>query len=86
MNRNLREMTGYPEPGGHSRKSAESCRDKAQALIQSAIGKPAGNERSLLERSAAAWSMRAEQLQRSETRKAAGLAGSKAKIGSGKPL
>jgi hypothetical protein len=62
------------EPSGPTKRvtvtddSAESCRAKANALLQAAIDKPLGEERALLERSAAAWSMRADQLYRSEAR------------------
>ena len=48
--------------------TAEYCRAKAHDLVQAAINRPPGDERLLLERSAAAWSMRAEQLNRRETR------------------
>ena len=49
-------------------ETAEYCRAKAHDLVQAAIDKSIENERSLLERSAAAWAMRADQLQRSEAR------------------
>jgi hypothetical protein len=47
---------------------ADYCRAKAHDLIEAAIDKPIGNERALLERSAAGWAMRAEQLHRSDAR------------------
>jgi hypothetical protein len=56
-----------------ARESAENCRAKAHDLVRTAIEKPFGEERSLLERSAAAWSMRADLLQRQEIRLTAEL-------------
>ena len=52
-------------------ETAEYCRAKAHDLVQAALDRATGNERSLLERNAAAWAMRADQLQRSERRLAA---------------
>lgn len=46
----------------------EYCRTKAHDLVRAALGTAMGNERALLERSAAAWSMRADQLQRGKAR------------------
>ena len=46
----------------HKRDTAEACREKATSNLALAINMPNGNERLVLERSAAAWSMRAEQL------------------------
>lgn len=56
-----------------ARESAENCRAKAHDLVRTAIDKPFGEVRSLLERSAAAWSMRADLLQRQEIRLTAEL-------------
>jgi hypothetical protein len=52
-------------------ETAEYCRAKAHDLVQAALDRATGNERSLMERNAAAWAMRADQLQRSERRLAA---------------
>jgi hypothetical protein len=52
-------------------ETAQYGRAKAHDLVQAAIDKAIGNERSLLERSAAVWARRADQLQRSEARLAA---------------
>ena len=62
------QPTRRPGRSPHENDDAAHCRAKAQALVQTAIDTPMGIERSLLERSAAAWSMRAEQLLRSELR------------------
>ena len=72
MKKNPRKAAG-PGRSSHENDDAAHCRAKAQALVQTAIDTPMGIERSLIERSAAAWSMRAEQLQRSEMRLAASL-------------
>ena len=53
------------------RDTATACRDKAKDNLMQAVHMPLGKYRSLLECSAAAWSMRAEQLQRQEDRVAA---------------
>jgi len=71
--RKTTESARQPEHAVHKNNTAEYCRAKAQALVQTAIETPMGIERSLLERSAAAWSMRAEQLHRGELRLAAEL-------------
>jgi hypothetical protein len=52
----------------HRRDTAERCRDKAKDNLLLAVQMPGGDERTLLERSAAAWSIRAGQLERQETR------------------
>ena len=59
-----------PAPTASSLKgdSSGNCRAKAHEFFQAAMKKPPGEERALLERSAAAWSMRADQLRRGETR------------------
>lgn len=76
-------MNHFPEKliplsphAGHAsrqRNTAEACREKAVANLAVAVGMPSGEKRALLERSAAAWSMLAEQLQRQESRLAAQL-------------
>src|SRR4051794_5292355 len=55
--------------------TAAGCREKATANLAQAVSLHTGHERTLLERSAAAWSMRAEQLQRQESKFAPGHAG-----------
>src|SRR5678816_284398 len=62
---------GHPACESPRTDTAEYCRAKAHDLVHTAIQKALGEERALLERSAAAWSMRAEQLHRSEARLAA---------------
>jgi len=57
-----------PDPGPLRRKSATACREKAVENLALAVGMQAGEERSILERTAAAWSMRAVQLERHEAR------------------
>lgn len=59
--------------GSAKRDSAKACRDKAVENLALAVSMPTGAERALLERTAAAWSMRAVQLERPEARLAAEL-------------
>jgi hypothetical protein len=58
---------GYPS---RKRDTSAACRDKAAENLMQAVRMAPGHHRSLLERSAAAWSMRAAQLQRDENRAA----------------
>lgn len=60
--------------GSAKRDSAKACRDKAVENLALAVSMRTGGERTLLERAAAAWSMRAVQLERREARLAAELA------------
>ena len=53
--------------------NSNSCRDEARTSLLRAVEMPIGRDRSLLECRAAAWSMRADQLQRQEERSAAYL-------------
>ena len=48
----------------------EYCRTKAHDLVRAALATAMGTECALLERSAAVWSMRADQLQRGKARRA----------------
>ena len=59
---------------GDPRTSAY-CSARALNLLQAAVRMPGGVERTELERGAAGWSMRAEQLSRSEARLAQPLPG-----------
>jgi len=60
--------SALPDPDSARRKSATACREKAVENLALAVGMQAGEERSILERTAAAWSMRAVQLERHEAR------------------
>lgn len=51
--------------------SSAYCSAKALACLQAAVRIPGGIQRAALERSAAGWSMRAEQFHRRESRAAA---------------
>jgi hypothetical protein len=55
-------------PGRRKRDTAEECHHKAKENLLAAGQMSAGNERTLLERSAAAWSLRAEKLEQDRTR------------------
>ena len=66
----LGAQLGHPS---RRRDTAEACRGKAKENLILAVSMPSGRQRALFERSAAAWAMRAEQLQRQETRLAAAL-------------
>ena len=57
----------------HESVNSNSCRDEARTSLLRAVEMPIGRDRSLLECRAAAWSMRADQLQRQEERSAAYL-------------
>lgn len=56
---------GHPS---RKRDTSVACREKAKDNLMQAVHMPPGTHRSLLESSAAAWSTRAEQLQRREAR------------------
>ena len=56
---------GHPS---RRRDTAEACREKVKDNLLLAVTVASGRQRELLERSAAAWSMRADQLQRQENR------------------
>jgi len=73
MKKTPRKTPRRPDQRGQRNDTAAHCHAKAQSLVHAAINTPMGIERSLLERSAAAWSMRAEQLSRAETRLVAKL-------------
>ena len=62
---------GETRRGNRNRQTSVDCHEKARLNLVQAVDMPPGNQRSLLECSAAAWSMRAEQLQRQEARLAA---------------
>ena len=62
-----------PRNGRTKRDTAEECHDKAKANLLAAAEISVGNERTLLERSAAAWSMLAEKLEQDRTRLVARL-------------
>ena len=57
--------------GRRKRDTAEACRQRVQEDRLFAVNMPAGNERTLLERSAAAWGMLAEKLELAEAKLAA---------------
>jgi hypothetical protein len=63
----LGDSLGYPS---RRRDTAEACRGKAKDNLLLMANMPSGRHRELLERSAAAWSVRAEQLQREDERAA----------------
>ena len=62
-----------PGNGRRKRDTAEECHEKAKVNLLAAANMPAGNERILLERSAAAWNVLGEKLQLDRARLAAGL-------------
>lgn len=64
--------------GNRNRQTSVDCHEKARLNLMQAVYMPPGNQRSLLECSAAAWSMRAEQLQRQEARLAARVSSAEA--------
>ena len=74
VRQNIKPPIG-PELGHPIRKrdTSTACHDKAKENLMQALHMPLGKHRSLLECSAAAWSMRAGQLQRQEDRVAAEL-------------
>ena len=74
VRQNIKPPIG-PELGHPIRKrdTSTACHDKAKENLMQAVHMPLGKHRSLLECSAAAWSMRAEQLQRQEDRVAGKL-------------
>ena len=63
----LGDSLGYPS---WRRDTAEACRGKAKDNLLLMAKMPSGRHRELLKRSAAAWSVRAEQLQREDERAA----------------
>ncbi|MFL6850366.1 MAG: hypothetical protein ACJ8EH_05860 [Sphingomicrobium sp.] len=58
----------FTDPNLVKRITATACREKAVENLALAVGMQAGDERIVLERTAAAWSMRAVQLGRHEAR------------------
>ncbi len=65
---NTAELSAPVQNARGDPKSSAYCSAKALAILQAAVRMPSGIERAALERGAAGWSMRAEQLYRSETR------------------
>ena len=57
-----------PGNGRRKRDTAEECHHRAKENLLAAARMSAGNERTLLERSAAAWRMLAEKLKQDRTR------------------
>lgn len=69
------ELPSSAQDAANNSSSSAYCAAKALALLQAAVRMPSGVERTTFERSAAAWSMRAEQLSRSEAKAAQALPG-----------